>query len=74
MRERKRTEGWEVGQYKYLGLRDAGSAIKKKGRVHPQVLLFLDMDRSTMSLAEGRAGGLCGLRKDAAYHQATPQP
>lgn len=44
------------------------------GGMCPQVLLFSDMDRSAMSWAEGRAGGLCGLRKDAAYHQATPQP
>lgn len=66
MRGRKRSERWEVGQYKCLGL-------SHKKNMCPQVLLFSDMDISTMSWAEGRAEGLCGLRKDMAYHQASSQ-
>lgn len=52
-------ERWEVGQYKWLGLRDAGSAVKRKNTLCPKVLLFSDMDISTISWAEGRAEGLC---------------
>lgn len=59
-REGKR---WEVGQYKCLGLRDAGSAVNTRTHPHThtfcsKVPLFSDMDMSTTSWAEGRAWGL----------------
>lgn len=59
------------GSIQVLGFK--GRRLSHKKTCALKVLLFSDMDISRISWAEGRAEGLCGLRKDMAYHQASPQ-
>lgn len=63
------------GSIQVLGFK--GRWLSHKKNMCPRVLLFSDMDISSISWAEGRAEGraegLCGLRKDMAYQQASPQ-